>query len=435
MHGDLEQGPAHVEDDRAVAVPCRLAGSGGLSEPPRLPRGFVDVPADDVGDRLDEPGRRHREARERRPSPDRRRVDRVPTLVEQLEEIAQPTRLVRREDPRRPSPPSTGRVALDTAIDRERDRDRRPVRSREDVVPDAEAGRVGPERREEGIVERAQPLDGDPRVQAPGRGAARVPVIPGLGGRRSDHLPPCLEDRPEHRFERALRQPDRDRARLDRRAESPPAPGGRSDELAIRTPRAAVAVDRAPDRVQGLEMAPPLGRILEPGEPFEDGQPVDRLLADADRGRSPPVAAEDGPAQAPDRGVVVDAAGGLVRPGPRRDGLPFVEPLETVADRDDRPPLERAGLRLECPGDERIERAPQRVEPPGERPRGPAFGLDRCSARPCHDQIAEDAHGFRPGRLERLERRRSGPTHPASPPARRSPRARAGSPDPRGRTR
>ena len=89
--------------------------------------------------------------------------------------------------------------------------------------------------------------------------------------------------------------------------------------------------------------------------------------------------------------------------------------MVSIARRSSAPRLGR-----ERPLDERVERAPQRVEPPGERPgRARRSGFDRRAAGPGHDEVAEDAHRLRPGRLERLERRRR-VTHRASTPARRS---------------
>ena len=405
-----------------------LDGRGGRPQPAPLPGGLVDVPADDIRERLDEPRRGHREAGERGARPDRRRLQRVPTLVEQLEEVAEPARLVRREHPRRPSPPSSSAVGIHPAVDRERRRDGRPVGSREDVVADPERGRIGPERCETRIVERPEALDRDVLVETAGGRAAQVPVVPRLDPVRPHDGSPGLEDRPEHRLERAFGQAERDRARLDRRAVAAPPPCARGDQGPIRAASAPVAVDRSPDRPKGLEVASPVGRVLEPREAVQDGEPVEDLRADTDRSRRSAVAAEGRGAQASDCRVVVDPHRGIRARSPFGPWLHLVEPRQPVAHRQDRPVLEPARRSLERPVDERIELAPEDVEPSGESAGRPARGVEGSPPCPGDDEIAEHAQRLGPGRLEGLERADAGrPTHPASLPARRSRPAAAGS--------
>src|SRR6185295_7970916 len=143
---DLEQRPADVEHDRAIPAEDRLAWLCRLAQPATLPGGLVHVPAEDIGRPFKVRGTRLREIQERRARPDRSHVERVATLVEELEQVPGAALGIRCEDPWRPWRPGTGRRLVGgpgTHAEGERDGDRGPAAPGPDVVGEPEIERIG----------------------------------------------------------------------------------------------------------------------------------------------------------------------------------------------------------------------------------------------------------------------------------------------------
>src|SRR5262245_55934156 len=106
---ELEERPADVEHDRAVAVEEGLAWFRRDAQPALLPGRLRAVPAEDVGDALVVGGVPGRALEVGRPGPDGRVMERVPALMEQLDELAEASGRIRGEDPGGPRSRVAGR--------------------------------------------------------------------------------------------------------------------------------------------------------------------------------------------------------------------------------------------------------------------------------------------------------------------------------------
>ena len=213
-----------------------------------------------------------------------------------------------------------------------------------------------------------------------------VPVVPRLDRRRPDDLAPRVEDRPEHRLERPFGQPER--RRRSPRSASRGGPSGRA--LDATSARYGLPGPPSPsiDRQTGPSASKWRRRAAGSSSRASRSRTVSRSRvsrADADGARGPAVAAEGGGPQASDRRVVVDAR----RAHQRR--LPAVgrwlRPRRTTRARRGSsgwPAARRRRRTPRGPVDERVELAPEDVEPPGEgpgrsRPRG-SSGAPRVRA-------------------------------------------------------
>ena len=134
----------------------------------------MDIPPEQVGEGLDEAAICDQRLEQRRPGADRRVVERVPALVEQLLEVAEPALRVRREHPRRCRLPAAV-VAHPTEIarDREGGRDRRSPGPRVHVVCDPEGVWIRAEAAQVLVVDRSRSRS---CVTSPPRRRSSAPV-------------------------------------------------------------------------------------------------------------------------------------------------------------------------------------------------------------------------------------------------------------------
>ena len=291
---DLEERPADVEHDRAVAAraapraaPRPRPASGAARPARRRPsRGRRPCPRDR---RRSPPGSRGRPAASGwRPCAARGRSRgaaraRLPRLALR----------VRREDPRRPRRPGPGRRLVrrpGAHPERERDRDRRPAGPRQDVVRDPEVARIRPERRpgsaslsveqpvrrhepRRAVARRPRPRTSSPTARS---GPARRPTATRRGSRGASPRA-TRPARPERdaRWPRSASRASAQRAALARSSRryglpSPPSPSTTRQTGSSASNR----VRRAPAVVLG-------------GEAAEDRRAIDRL---ADRTAATPAA-------------------------------------------------------------------------------------------------------------------------------------------------
>ncbi len=107
--------------------------------------------------------------------------------------------------------------------------------------------------------------------------------VPRLDRSAHHEVAPGGEDRPEPRFDRARVDPETAGVQIDRRLATSPGLGRGAGSDPVRACRAAVAVDRLPERCEGFEELTPSTRIGLGRQPPEHVEPVGRLTADADR--------------------------------------------------------------------------------------------------------------------------------------------------------
>ena len=121
----------------------------------------------------------------------------------------------------------------------------------------------------------------------------------------------------EGRLEPGRRHPERRDVGVDRGAVRPPPARAGPKQAPIRARRAAVPIDRSPERLEGEEQATASVRVGLGREAAQDRRAVERLATEPQgAGRSPVAAIESCPGAGRDR-VVVDEAAGAPRLRPR----------------------------------------------------------------------------------------------------------------------
>ncbi len=190
QHPHLEQRPGHVHHDAGVPAAKAVGQRHGVAQPALLPRRLRHVERDEVAERLRE-GIAVGPIGKGRTGPDRRDVDGVSRLVEQLGEIVEAALPVGGKHPRLsrlPPAAAEARACPEIGIG-----DRSFSLAWSEVVADPERGDVGAEGLEDVGIEALEPLGGNERTQLPARFSRGVIPVPRLDQRVGSGNPPGFQ--------------------------------------------------------------------------------------------------------------------------------------------------------------------------------------------------------------------------------------------------
>ena len=344
MEPDLEQRPGRVEGHTGVAAAQRFRNRnrGRAPQPARLPGRFGDIERHELGQRL---GQRVRggPVGERRPSPERRDVDGVARLVDQLGELTQPAIHVAGEDRRRSRRPRAVRAQGWAAAERgERDGHRGPAGPGRGVELHVQRVEVGTQRGVQLAVDPEHAVQRQRVAHRSIRRAGEPPPVPGLDRatdradvagaarlavdrrRRRDGVSPRLQGRDDPRLDVMDGHAQRDGIGGDGGAAPAPQVCGRGQQRPIRRSLAGVAVDHPPQRLEREEQAPPGGRRGLGREPAEDPGAGQRRAFEREPVRQRAVAAIEAAMELVAAALDRHRPGGGIVAGPavdrRRDG-------------------------------------------------------------------------------------------------------------------